>query len=663
MKSFQYTCLFLLAVLLQWESVHAQCKLERPTTASCTDLDDMYYADTWDLRVLKAPTTTKHLTAANFEKVPKTIRHLDLSGGKIEMIDAGAFSSLKKLQSLDLNNNTISQIKSGIFEGLTKLHTLKLAHNDLRQLPRVLADLKFLRILDLADNPIFCDCATLEVRDLLVQQGVKITLKSLCAEPSTVRGSYLLKPDTRTVCNFEQQDAEMQADAALETVDATVENTNSEANELEATTPMPEDAEEITEMPSSSSEANLISSSEAVTDELPVESEESSTAASSTESMNLSSENLSTSSTEEPEVFIDNMAVEGSGAEEEEDGSGDDGSDIIAVVPPIDFNETSVPTTEEKDNTSTSTSSFWLPDLTSLINNINPFSTTPESTTVLPMTTSTMSAKSLDETLKEDELIPVTPTKSLEMNVKRKIEISTNTITTEQPKPSDDTIVTDSAAVNDDSTEGKVEGSSIQPEMGMGSYIVLAVLLTILVVLLAYGLYKSDFCHKKRKRRDIERGTELKDIKKSLIDKPEAKSTQNKPTANGHTLENVPLMNSHTEEPKDNQNSYDVANGKSNGPAIEINDPVKPPRKSMTFGEIEAPLNGLQPPMEDIDGPTRSSWINGSNEVVNECPARDDDELSAKKVRITLGEIPDSVPKTPILIQRHDEGEHLVKAP
>uniref|UniRef100_A0ABD2VST8 LRRCT domain-containing protein n=2 Tax=Trichogramma kaykai TaxID=54128 RepID=A0ABD2VST8_9HYME len=376
---------------------------------------------------------------------------------------------MKKLQSLDLNNNTISQIKSGIFEGLTKLHTLKLAHNDLRQLPRVLADLKFLRILDLADNPIFCDCATLEVRDLLVQQGVKITLKSLCAEPSTVRGSYLLKPDTRTVCNFEQQDAEMQADAALETVDATVENTNSGANELEATTPIPEDAEEITEMPTSSSEANLISSSEAVTDELPVETEESSTAASSTESMNLSSENLSTSSTKKPEVFIDNMAVEGSGAEEEEDGSGDDGSDIIAVVPPIDFNETSVPTTEEKDNTSTSTSSFWLPDLTSLINNINPFSTTPESTTVLPMTTSTMSAKSLDETLKEDELIPVTPTKSLEINVKRKIEISTNTITTEQPKPSDDTIVTDSAAVNDDSTEGKVEGSSIQPEMGMGS--------------------------------------------------------------------------------------------------------------------------------------------------------------------------------------------------
>ncbi|XP_058794401.1 uncharacterized protein LOC131666062 [Phymastichus coffea] len=408
----------------------------------------------------------------------------------------------------------------------------------------------------------------------------------------------------------------------------------------------------------------------------------------------ISSSTIETSSEKDEEVDLDAAVVEkkesstpdlftqyiteGSG-ETDDEGSGepdDEGSglDVIPkIISPVNVDEINFnDTLENADDSSsvvpitsitpTTTDAGWW----GVWDVLNPFGSSSDSiTTSAPLTTE----KNPEQQVEEEQFIPSA---------------------TELAKDAEESPIVPKIAVQDESLRNSVEpptgdnppagdavvgaadsAPSQEPQKGTGSYYVLATLLAILAILIAFAAYKGDFCKKKRKRGDVERGTEMKDMQKSLL---EQNAVQPKvQVSNGNTMENVPLMNSTStpEEPKENQRSYDISpapattNGanKSGGWTTDVIDPVKPPRKG--YGqEIEAPLNGLNPPMDDIDGPTTVN--SGSDDALangdynGEVPPL---SPGAQRVKITMGELPESVPKTPILITRLKNGDNLVKTP
>ncbi|XP_011500415.1 PREDICTED: cell wall integrity and stress response component 4-like [Ceratosolen solmsi marchali] len=367
---------------------------------------------------------------------------------------------------------------------------------------------------------------------------------------------------------------------------------------------------------------------------------------------------------------------EGSG-ESDDDGSGSEGSGIIARMPAIDFNETSRGAFDEDEaqasssstTTTTESSSWW--GLGSIISNLNPWGSSD--TTAAPSSTE----KSAEDDLREEEFIQVTN----DASTRESIDTVKHTVIPSATPNLPNIVPTDEGALDltsQDVTSKNLEDNSVDTspsqdnKKGIGSYIVLITLLVILAILLGFAIYKGDLCRKKRKRRDVERGTEMKDMQRTLLDQ---NVTQPKvQPINGNTMENVPLMNSASlpDEPKCNQKRYDVSptslasNGpnKTNGIAIEVNDPIKPSRKSLKQ-DIEAPLNGLNPPMEAIDAPTRTSLHSECNEIINALDYCEQPPLTpgAHRVKITMQDNPDSVPKTPILITRMKDGDKLIKAP
>lgn len=388
--------------------------------------------------------------------------------------------------------------------------------------------------------------------------------------------------------------------------------------------------------------------------------------------------------TESPDLFLSKLNKmnrivpedEGSGAVED-DGSGSD--DFIASrMPGVDFTRKIDEAPEESDNkTNVSTStvktttgeSFWW-DISNNIGNFVDSFYSRKSTEKSNEVSST--TKSAEDDLKEEQFIRV-------------IQSTVATIESSNPSLNVEAVDTSKVSLQNEATTtlGDQEATgatamdnrmdmtldSKESKQGMGSYIVLAVLLVILGVLIVTAACRGDLCRKKQKRRDIERGTELKDMQKSLLDHNARPKVQ---ASNGTTMENVPLISSTAplNEPKDRQKSYDVSNGtsRSNGTNLDTNDPIKPPRKLLN-SEIEAPLNGLNPPMDDIDGPDSPCLHNGSlDNLDNGVGACDDEKLKknlvgTQKVKITMQENPDSLPKTPIMITRLKDGENLVKTP
>lgn len=731
MKSFELSRLLLLLFLVQWDPVNGLCSLSKTTAAECHDLEDARYIDTYHLHALRAASSSKTLTPGNFRNLT-SLRHLDLSGGKIERIESGSFAKLGALQSLNLADNRISELEDGAFDGLKQVHSLKLGNNALKQIPPALMNLKELRLLDISGNPLNCNCANMKLRDALLARGVKISKKTQCSEPVSSQNSSILKPDTKTTCVFEKQDLEMQGDQptiegaegsgeaeeddALEEADKDVmydekevepQTSNYENNEETEAPPTP--PEISSSPPTTSSRTDEVvtieavpSSTDASKDDITFDDSEGSLKKETTteglvdqaektkESEEPATPEVSDNSNKSDDIIVpvavpkessvtddvsespksaktDDIIVpyEGSG-EAEDDGSGAEGSGMIASMPGIDFNETRIGAEEADDQTSsTSTTSttegtgWW--GFGDIINNFNPWGSSE--TTEAPRTTT---QKSTEDDLKEEQFIQVTNKPSIEIFQKSSKIVEEN-LSKQSPR-------TDTSPNGDLEDNSMDSAFSQESKKGMGSYIVLAILLGILAALISIAAYKADFCRKKRKRRDVEKGTELKDMQKSLLDQnPNQPKIQ---VANGNTLENVPLMNSSAlpEEPKDHQNSYDITpavitNGSSrpNGSTLDINDPIKPPRKSLNQ-EIEAPLNGLNPPMEAIDaydGPTRTSLHGESGDVVDNGNCGDMSPLSpeAQRVKITLQENPDSVPRTPILITRLKGGENLVKAP
>ncbi|KAJ8669920.1 hypothetical protein QAD02_001179 [Eretmocerus hayati] len=693
-------------------TIDALCGSLRPidnvTTMQCSDLEDVKYIEVYHLDELQTPSTSETLEPGNFKNLT-SLQHLDLSGGKIKTIKSGSFSELTLLQTLNLEDNHLNNLESGAFDGLKHLHRLKLRNNAIGQLPSALMTLKELKELDLSGNPLNCNCASLNMRDKLVSKGVKITKETLCSEPSSSKHAPIMKPDTEKTCAFESQDTEMQADEpegekVEESTDSGVASSDTKEDVKEDATPtdspvVPKEEDTPTVAPEVKSEpVETIPSS---TESIPTETASSEAPSSSTtknsvnaspnadedvkqETTQLSVDSIPKSSEPEkpenveeskkpeqtddvtnpdtvtkldstseipvkqsPDIFHSPAVLkEASGEVDniEGSGTGSEGSGLFSNPPPIDF-ETISQVEPETTVTSVETTTKEAPPLWgfgAVLRNILPFGGS-ETTTLAPSSTE----KSIADTLAEEGLIPGLKTDSTPSK-------------TESPPADSPTLKSE---VKEDSDGEKDNNSadsafSLQSKQSTASYIVLAILLAILGILIITAAFKGNFCRRKKNTRDVEKGRELKDMQKSLLDQ-NASQPKIKPS-NGNMMENVPLMHGSVppEEPKGNQRSYDITasvvtngNGRSNGK----------PSRNLPGQEIAPPLNGLNPPMDAIDGPT--TMDEDSNEILHNGDYDGRSSPNAQRVKITMQNIPDSLPRTPILITRLQDCENLVKTP
>ena len=765
MRSALSTFVFLAALLLTTKSgpCHGLCRLTNSTAANCHDLEDVKYIDTYDLENLKTSFSGNRLYAGIFQNF-SSLKYLDLSYGEIENIEPGTFRQLPDLRSLDLSHNHLASLASTSLDGLKKLRILNIRKNTLKHIPDEVLNLKHLKVLDLVGNPLDCDCANLKVRDTLLDRGVYLSKRVLCSSPDNLKNNQLLELDVNVICLLEEQDKDMQGDepaiegtSEISPVDSFEGLTSGEldgdvselikkipvtsAPEVETPTPVETSPQEQTTSPIVAPSSQMLL---ATVTEVPLEmptatDEETSFSEHSDKHMTSTASSLSTKIAEEitedgdvyKKEFLRELVnkddhalpVEGSAEEAEQEiheGSGIEGSGT--GVPPISWDmpddETVVVSTSSESSAKT-TETGWFGIIW------DAFAGTTEASVKEPKP---------DLGLEEEEFINMSSESPITNSPKTHVD--EEVIVPSVVSGSDGSLgktVNDSKATSavevgqvlDDAKSGKVqvenEGTvesadaspARQSKKGMGSYVVLAALLAVLGVLIGFAAYKGDFCRKKRKRNDVEGGTELKDMSKSLLEP--ANGNQPKIAANGN-MENVPLVCSLPTKLSKKQNDEDGslpdALEGTYSAISDVVDPVKPPRKSyasegdaergLTNGRSHQDLTNSSGPIPAIREPVclrtngASGDPTGSGKNHNDSLSslgtdfRDSQSVrtsrpnltptngslgtlqgysqsplspGAQKVKITLQDNPDSVPKTPILITRIKGGENLVKTP
>ncbi|XP_059046236.1 leucine-rich repeat-containing protein 24 [Achroia grisella] len=119
-----------------------------------------------------------------FDSIPE-LRELRLSGNPITKVSDEAFLALPHLVRLTLSACKISEIGPRGFIGLeASLEYLELSKNKLQVLHvAVLAPLRSLKGLELANNPWDCTCALRPMRDWMIRRNVPATVVPDCALP------------------------------------------------------------------------------------------------------------------------------------------------------------------------------------------------------------------------------------------------------------------------------------------------------------------------------------------------------------------------------------------------------------------------------------------------------------------------------------------------
>jgi len=697
---------FLLILLYHSGWTHGLCKLENSTTMWCHELKDLKHIETHGLETLSVPIVQDVLIPGLFDNLT-SLRHLDLSDGDLKKIEPGSFRTLSNLKSLNLGDNRIEYLELASLEGLTHLRSLNLRRNAIQQLPPALARLKNLKHLDIHGNPLECNCATLKVRDLITQRGVTISKKVMCAGPGNMKGTSLMKPSAAIICSFEQQDQEMQNDQAEgsgdldlgsgDILDAFNEEEEEEDKyvEVNSTSEKPKEPEVETPFPTV-----IDSTTESSTSKIAMEI----TTGVTTNSLQHNDE--------DEEIFFDNedkkeqISTTEMSKKDVKDalfyptggsGDGDEGSGEGSGATGAHYDEEKTEKTDNDD--ANEDSSYFTSSLWNLFGLTGTFATT---------------SKTKDPDLEEEQFIdvsstklateePIVPSHSVESNIhKTTTDIDKTTIDIEKttteiitkiiPSDPNDVLVLTSSDTDDNSKSGNIidrdnneqaVSSPKQPKKGMGSYVVLAILLAIVATLIGFAAYRGEIC-RKRKPPDVETGSEMKEIQKSLLEHGE-NSIQPKKEQNtsSYVKESDPLVkaNSAGDDAKIDEihdNDYQTQETPRLNGTVDHSEPVKPPRKQISQDENailqdseareERPrvdVNFLKKNFLEDRNPQPSTSMTTTNGPTMHPPEPNGPPLSpgAQRVKITLQEIPDSVPKTPILITRTIAGENLVKTP
>lgn len=679
----------------------ALCDLVNVNEASCNDLEDVKHIEAQNLTLLKAHVLEKTLTSVPFKKFSFSLKRLDLSTGDLQFIESGAFAKLTNLLDLKLADNSIAQFKDDAFDGLKSLKNLDLRRNDIQHLSAAFTKLPALRNLEVSENPIACNCATLRIRDELLAREVKISKKVFCVTPSHLKGISLLEPEAEVICMFEEQDAEMQADQTIGSGDG------ADTIHDEGITDIPH-IEDVLITDSQVPDA-VDNGAKVISDDLIFPS-------------NTSLPGVTENRDDQEDFgfekndYDDGLIVEGSGALlRGEEGSGWEGSGIGEFLPSInprvllveETPEPSTTTTEPSTTTTelpTTTEKSWLDVIWNTITGDSDSSTpraetepeedvtdeqfipavTSEQSSILETDTSEGST-TMGSFISNKGFLPEFNREPVEEEVVTKSNTdlegaarpestSESTSTSKSNKMLED--FSDTTEKEDTAVDDLGEASTHQSKKSMGSYVVLAALLGVLAALIGFAAYKSTFC-KKKPNNDPEQGSELKDMRKALLENNSV--NQAKISSNGNA-ENAPLVEEKQgswAEPQDVKRWPDstsnpiLDNGAKYSPPGVESEPIKPPRKSLPPQED---ANGLQEvkthaPMSTF-APKTPVVAPGSSNTPPNSPSSPTEERRSpplspgtQRVKITLQENPDSIPKTPILITRTKPGVNLVKTP
>lgn len=683
---------FVLILLYHSGWTHGLCKMKNSTSAWCDQLEDLKHIETQDLESLIVPVVQDVLVPGLFDNLT-SLRHLDLSDGDLKKIEPGSLRTLSNLKSLNLGDNRIEYLELASLEGLTHLRSLNLRKNAIQQLPPALARLKNLKHLDIHGNPFECNCATLKVRDLITQRGVTISKKVVCAGPGNMKGTSLMKPSAAIICSFEEQDREMQNDqpegsgepdlGSGDVLDQLSEEDEEEDYaEVNGTSEKPREPEIETPFPTvdSTTESSVSKkiTTDATTSSLQHSAEDEEIFFDNEDKKELTS---TTEMSRKKEDIKDVLFYPTAGSGEDE-GSGE-GSGTAGAH--YDEEET------EKADTKNESPLFTGSSLWNMI--FDGFTGTSATT-----------PKTKDPDLEEEEFIDVSSTEeTIAPDKSHSVGSDIGKITTEvttKAVSSDSNAKVELVLVppgtNDDSKSGNMMdrdnneqavSSPKQSKKGMGSYVVLAVLLAIVAALIGFAAYRGEICRKRKRGPDVETGTEMKDIQKSLLEHGE-NSTHPKKDENAAPyvteLESVPLVKGKSAGDDAKIDEIHEDDGQTqeaprlNG-TVDHTEPVKPPRKQLSQDENaispddevrgerrRVDVNSLKKNfLEDRSPQPATSSMPTTNGPTSHASESNGPPLSpgAQRVKITLQEIPESVPKTPILITRTTAGENLVKTP
>ncbi|XP_061561713.1 chondroadherin-like b [Phycodurus eques] len=137
---------------------------------------------------------TLHLAGNKLKEVPtealrnlENMKDLRLSGNAIRWVGSNAFQPLgKSLRELYLDNMGLEKMSQSSLAGLGPgLRSLFLEGNQLEEVPD-LHPLSSLEVINLADNPLMCDCPLLPLR--LWIEKVNLKVRATCANPPELRG-------------------------------------------------------------------------------------------------------------------------------------------------------------------------------------------------------------------------------------------------------------------------------------------------------------------------------------------------------------------------------------------------------------------------------------------------------------------------------------------
>ncbi|XP_075221046.1 uncharacterized protein LOC142324184 [Lycorma delicatula] len=123
-----------------------------------------------NLQYLRLGDNNLHSIPSNALRKLHRLRHLDLRANNISVVSEDAFSLFgDSITFLNLQKNSIKVLPALVFENLNSLEILNLQNNKLKHMPEELMEpiVDTLRVVDIMDNPLICDCQLRWYKDWL----------------------------------------------------------------------------------------------------------------------------------------------------------------------------------------------------------------------------------------------------------------------------------------------------------------------------------------------------------------------------------------------------------------------------------------------------------------------------------------------------------------
>lgn len=169
-------------------------------------LEGVRYLDLSDNRLQAVPTAAlQHLARLeqlslgqnDFEIIAtgafvglRELRQLEITGAhRLRRVESGAFTDNTNLEQLNLSNNKqLSELHPNALAGFPHLSSVILKENQLSSLAESLFPWADLQTLDLSENPFFCDCQLMWLRNLLISKNASNQYAPvICAYPANLR--------------------------------------------------------------------------------------------------------------------------------------------------------------------------------------------------------------------------------------------------------------------------------------------------------------------------------------------------------------------------------------------------------------------------------------------------------------------------------------------